>query len=175
MPICFTRDRECAISIARVGLQMRYREPKKLVFSSVYFKAVSEICAHLQAECRIKHTRYSLIIMIIQKHVKRMPICFARDRVCVVSIVRHFYCGSGVCWIDCSRVSYVRLINQCGLYVDKIRIFLKNSGCGLYTGALNRPKITVLWVGEMESLICNFLFQCGSTYNCLSRSVSETH
>ena len=124
MPICFARDRVCAISIARVGLQMRYREPKKLVFSGVYFKAVSEICAHLQAECRIKHTWYSLIIMIIQKHVKRMPICFARDRVCVISIV-HFYCGSGVCWIDCSRVSYVRLINQCGLYVDKIRIFRK--------------------------------------------------
>ena len=37
----------------------------------------------------------------------------------------------------------MRLINQCGLYVDKIKIFKKNSGCGLYTGALNRPKITV--------------------------------
>ena len=72
-----------------------------------------------------------------------MPICFARDRVCVISIVRHFYCGLGVCWIDCSRMSYVRLINQCGLYEDKIRIFKKNSACGLYTGALNRPKITV--------------------------------
>ena len=40
-------------------------------------------------------------------------------------------------------MSYVRLINQCGLYEDKIRIFLKNGACGLYTGALNRPKITV--------------------------------
>ena len=41
-------------------------------------------------------------------------------------------------------MSYVRLINQCGLYEDKIRIKKKNSGCGLYTGALNRPKITVV-------------------------------
>ena len=41
-------------------------------------------------------------------------------------------------------MSYMRLINQCGLYEDKIRIFLKNSACGLYTGALNRPKITVI-------------------------------
>ena len=88
--------------------------------------------------------------MIIQKHVKRMPICFARDRVCVISIVRHFYCGLGVCWIDCSCVSYVRLIDQCGLYVDKIRIFKKNSGCGLYTGALNRPKITVITFSTWE-------------------------
>ena len=40
-------------------------------------------------------------------------------------------------------MSYVRLINQCGLYEDKIRIFKKNGACGLYTGALNRPKITV--------------------------------
>ena len=38
----------------------------------------------------------------------------------------------------------MRFINQCGLYVDKIKIFLKISGCGLYTGALNRPKIMVL-------------------------------
>ena len=81
--------------------------------------------------------------MIIQKHVKRMLICFARDRVRVISIVRHFCCGSGVYCTDCSRVSYVQLINQCGLYVDKIKIFKKISGCGLYTGALNRPKITV--------------------------------
>ena len=86
--------------------------------------------------------------MIVQKHVKRTPICFARDQVCVISIVRHFCCGSGVCWIDCSRVSYVRLINQCGLYVDKIKILKKISGCGLYTGALNWPKITVLFANK---------------------------
>ena len=29
-------------------------------------------------------------------------------------------------------------------------------------------------VGEVESLICNF-YLCGSTYNCLSRSVPEIH
>ena len=144
MLICLARDRVCTISIARINLQMRYRDPKKLVFSGVSFKAVSEICAHLETESTIKHARYSLIIMIIQKHVKRMPICFARDRVCVISIVRHFCCGSGVCWIDYSSVSYVRLINQCSLYVDKIRILKKICGCGLNTGALNRPKITVL-------------------------------
>ena len=84
--ICFTRDRVYAVSIAWIGLQMQYHEPKKLVFSSVYFKNVIEICAHLQAECRIKHTQYSLIIMIIQKYVKRMPICFTRDHVCTISI-----------------------------------------------------------------------------------------
>ena len=35
MPICFARDRVCAISIARINLQMRYHEPKKLVFRGV--------------------------------------------------------------------------------------------------------------------------------------------
>ena len=45
-------------------------------------------------------------------------------------------------------MSYVRLINQCGLYVDKIKIFLKIRGCGLYTGALNRPKITVSFLSQ---------------------------
>ena len=34
-------------------------------------------------------------------------------------------------------------MNQCGLYVDKIKIFCKISGCGLQTGALNRSKIVV--------------------------------
>ena len=81
--------------------------------------------------------------MIIQKYVKRMPICFARDRVCVISIVRHFYGGSGVYCIDCSHVSYVRLINQCGLFVEKTKILKKISGCGLYTGAIKRLKLTV--------------------------------
>ena len=48
--------------------------------------------------------------------------------------------------IDWSRVSYVRLVNQCSLYLDKTRIFEKFSGSGLYTGtgALNRSKFTVL-------------------------------
>ena len=73
MPICFARNRVCAISIARVGLQMRYREPKKLAFNGVYFKDVLEICAHLQAECRIKHARYFLII-IIKKKTKKITV-----------------------------------------------------------------------------------------------------
>ena len=53
-------------------------------------------------------------------------------------------------------MSYVRLINQCSLYVDKIKIFRKISGCGLYTGALNRPKITVPNVFVKE-LVCLFM------------------
>ena len=69
---------------------MQYHEPKKLVFRGVQFKDFLEICAHLQAECRIKHARYSLIIIIIQKYMKRMPICFARYHVCAISIA----------WID---------------------------------------------------------------------------
>ena len=73
---------------SRISHQMRYREPKKLVFRGVSFKDVLEICAYLQAECRIKHARYCLIIMIIQKYVKSMPICFARDRICAISIAR---------------------------------------------------------------------------------------
>ena len=35
MPICLAGDRVYAISIARIDLQMRYRDPKKLVFSGV--------------------------------------------------------------------------------------------------------------------------------------------
>ena len=115
--------------------------------------------------------------MIIQKHVKRMPICFARDRVCVILIVRHFYCGSGVCWIDCSRVSFVRLINQCGLYVDKKNF--KISGCGLYTGALNRPKITVLCdyclldMCECPCLsVCGYIRVTQNMSGCVSLCVS---
>ena len=42
------------------------------------------------------------------------------------------YHGWGVYCIDCSRVSYVRLISQCGLYVDEIRIFKKNVVGGAY-------------------------------------------
>ena len=38
----------------------------------------------------------------------------------------------------------MQVINQGGLYVDKIEIEKKISGYGLYTGALNRPKITVV-------------------------------
>ena len=64
---------------------MRHRKPKKLVFRSVLFKDVIEICAHLQAECRIKHARYSLIIMIIQKPVKKNA-----DLLCKRSCLRDF-------------------------------------------------------------------------------------
>ena len=129
--------------ISRIDHQMRYCEPKKLVFSGVKFRDILEICAHLQAECKIKPARYSLIIMIILKYVKRMLICFARNRVCTISIAQHFYCGWGVYYIDCSRVSYVQLMNQWGLFVDKIKIFKNFCACGLYTGALNRLKFTV--------------------------------
>ena len=70
MPICFARNPVCAISIARVGLQMRYRESKKLEFSGVYFNDVLDICTHLEAECRIMQARYSLIIIIKKKTKK---------------------------------------------------------------------------------------------------------
>ena len=36
------------------------------------------------------------------------------------------------------------------------------------------PSVSILWLSEMESLICN-LPQCSSRYNCLSRSVPEVH
>ena len=38
-------------------------------------------------------------------------------------VFAHFYYGWGVYCIDCSCVSYVWLINQCRLFVDKIKIF----------------------------------------------------
>ena len=68
-------------------------------------------------------------------------------------------------------MSYVRLINQCGLYVDKIKIFLKISGCGLYTGALNRPKITVFFSVAvfLSTLLWEFLFV--SAYLCVTAQV----
>ena len=37
------------------------------------------------------------------------------------------------------------------------------------------PGVSILWLGEMESLVCSFLSQCGSTQNCQSRSVPEIH
>ena len=38
---------------------------------------------------------------------------------------------------------HLRLIDKCGLYMYKIFFLFKFSGCGLYSGALNSPKITV--------------------------------
>ena len=71
----------------------------------------------------------------------------------VISIARHFYCGWDVCCIYCSHVSYVWLIYQCSLYVDKIKIFLKKiSGCSLYTGVLNSSKITVIEMSNKYNL-----------------------
>ena len=35
MPIWFASDRVCEISIARINLQMRYGDPKKLAFGNV--------------------------------------------------------------------------------------------------------------------------------------------
>ena len=84
--------------------------------------------------------------MILSNRYDNPKICKRNaDLLCVISISSHCYCGWGVYCIDCSHVSYVRLINQCGLHVNKIKIFYKKiSGCGLYSGALNRLKITVV-------------------------------
>ena len=79
-----------------------------------------------------------------------MLICFARDRICAISIARHFYCGWGMYCIDCSCVSYVQIINQCSLYEDKIKIFKQISGCYLYIGAPNRSKFTVVYSNNWD-------------------------
>lgn len=42
------------------------------------------------------------------------------------------------------KLRYVRLINQCGLFAKKVKLKRKISGCGLYTGVLSRPTLTVL-------------------------------
>ena len=38
-----------------------------------------------------------------------------------------------------------------------------------------RPGVSILWLGEVESLICNLylVIQCGFTHTCVSRSVPE--
>src|SRR4029434_6587127 len=38
---------------------------------------------------------------------------------------------------------HLRLRDMCGLFMLKIIIFEKFSGCGIYSGALNSPEITV--------------------------------
>ena len=73
--------------IKSIGHQMWYREPKKLVLA-VFNSKTSWKYAPIFKQSRIKRARYCLIIMIIQKYVKSMPICFARDRVCAISIAR---------------------------------------------------------------------------------------
>ena len=80
----------------------------------------------------------------------------------MISIAHQFYCGWGVYCIDCSCVSYVRLINQCGLHMDKIKILKKISGCGLYTGALSRSKITVSQENPwfIFAVICSSVIRC---------------
>ena len=61
----------------------------------------------------------------------------------------------GVCIVLTSCVTYVRLINQCGLYVDKIKIFEKFGRYGLYTGALNSLKFTVnLFLSSHMTELC---------------------
>ena len=54
----------------------------------------------------------------------------------MISIARHVV---GMC-----IVLTVHVCRMCSLHVDTIKIFKKISGCGLYTGALNSPEITVM-------------------------------
>ena len=84
--------------------------------------------------------------MIIQKYVKKNAGLLCKGSSLHDFDRTPFYCGWRVYCIDYSCVSYVWLTNQCSLLVDKIKIFDKLSGCGLYTGALNRLKITVLFI-----------------------------
>ena len=37
------------------------------------------------------------------------------------------------------------------------------------------PGVSILLLGEVESLICNFCLRVAIVYNCLSRSVPEVH
>ena len=89
---------------------------------------------------------------------------------CCMDFVYHFYCGWGVYCIDCSYVSYVQLINQCGLYVDKIKI---------YEGALNRSKFTASHTHWVMALYCleHFFQRCIkalSVFLCLGRKSQVT-
>ena len=38
-----------------------------------------------------------------------------------------------------------------------------------------RPGVSILWLGEVESLICIFYLSVAAQKNCLSRSVPEIH
>ena len=38
-----------------------------------------------------------------------------------------------------------------------------------------RPGVSILWLSEVEGLVLKLLSRCGSTYNCLSRSIPEIH
>ena len=62
---------------------------------------------------RMKHARYSLIIMTIKKYVKRMPICFVRDCICVTLNARHYYSGWGMYCIV-SHAAYKPVRPICG-------------------------------------------------------------
>ena len=62
----------------------------------------------------------------------------------------HYYCITfdihfSLCKVNLFQCTgrHLRLIDMCGLFMSKIIIFEKFSGCGLYSGALNSPEITV--------------------------------
>ena len=65
------------------------------------------------------------------------------------------------------HMCHVQFIDQCGLHVYKIQIFYLISGCRLYTGALNRSKITVIiLMMRKNNLLFVFQFRkshCNST------------
>ena len=143
MPICFARDRVCAISIARINLQMQYRDPKKLVFRWCLIQ--SRFGNMHPSSSRV----YNKTCTILSNHYDNPKTREKNaDLLCKRSSLRDFDRPPFLLWFRCVlnwlfTCIICAVINQCGLYVDKIKILKKISGCGLYTGALNRPKITV--------------------------------
>ena len=49
-------------------------------------------------------------------------------------------------------VTFYLTFTMCASVWIKLRFFLKYCGCGLYTGALNRPKITVIM--NNDGVVC---------------------
>ena len=45
----------------------------------------------------------------------------------------------------------------------------------MVSAGTGRPSVSILWLGEVESLICNFYLSVEACKNCLSRSVPEIH
>ena len=52
---------------------------------------------------------------------------------------------------------------------------LPGAWCYRVNAGTGRPGVRILWLSEVESLICNFYLSVAARKNCLSRSVPEIH
>ena len=77
----------------------------------------------------------------------------------------HFRCGSVSRWGHTGDLKFgTGVLQQLPCHAPAV--------IGLALGLVG-PRVSILWLGDTENLICKLLSQCGSTYNCLSSYVPQ--